>query len=145
MRLLIRLSVCLSAIGCANAIYAWNNLGHEVVAEIACRQLDPATRQQIADMLRRHPRFDTDFVAKMEDAAAQGDKATQDHWIFLHAATWPDQIRKNKQYDRPTWHYIDLPFFLDAGDRRALSRKLPVNISMAYPVGDDEVVERLFT
>jgi hypothetical protein len=37
--------------------------------------------------LRRHPRFDADFAAKMEDDALRGDKKTQDRWIFLHAAT----------------------------------------------------------
>src|SRR3954447_4680749 len=93
----------------ASPAFAWNSLGHKVVAEIAWRQLDAPARQTIVDTLRRHPRFDTDFVAKMEDSAAKGDKATQDHWIFQHAATWPDQIHKNKEYDRPLWHYIDIP------------------------------------
>src|SRR3954452_9058931 len=79
---------------------AWNSLGHKAVAEIAWRQLDPGQRQAIVDTLRRHPRFDVDFQAKMEDSAAKGDKATQDHWIFQHAATWPDENRKNKEYDR---------------------------------------------
>ncbi len=118
--------------------FAWNSLGHKVVAEIAWRQLDPATRQQIVDILRRHPRFDTDFQGKMEDAAAQGDKATQDHWIFQHAATWPDLIRKNKEYDRPPWHFIDLPLFLDPNDRTALRGKSPVNLSAEFPTSLDE-------
>jgi hypothetical protein len=112
--------------------FAWNSLGHEVVAELAWRQLDETTKQNIVDILRRHPRFDTDFMSKMEDDAAKGDKAVQDHWIWQHAATWPDQIRKNKEYDRPTWHYIDLPQFLDESDRKAIARRLPVNISPVY-------------
>src|SRR3954453_12656003 len=91
---------------CSTPADAWNSHGHKVVAEIAWRQLDPATRQSIVDTLRRHPRFDTDFAAKMDDDAVKGDKEIQDHWIFQHAATWPDLIRKNKQYDRPEWHYI---------------------------------------
>src|SRR5262245_17526174 len=84
--------------------YAWNSLGHKAVAEIAWRQLDAPTRQNIVDTLRRHPRFDSDFVARMDDDAIKSDKATQDHWIFQQAATWPDIIRKNKTYDRPEWH-----------------------------------------
>jgi hypothetical protein len=118
--------------------HGWNSLGHKVVAEIAWQQLDPSQRQSIVDTLRRHPRFDVDFQAKMEDSAAKGDKATQDHWIFQHAATWPDEIRKNKEYDRPLWHYIDLPLFLDPSDRIALRGKSPVNLSAEFPTSLDE-------
>src|SRR3954469_16280719 len=112
---------------------AWNSLGHKAVAEIAWQQLDSPTRQQIVDTLRRHPRFDVDFQAKMEDSAAKGDKSTQDHWIFQHAATWPDEIRKNKEYARPSWHYINLPLVLDPSDRTAMRGKSPVNLSAEYP------------
>jgi hypothetical protein len=108
---------------------AWNALGHKTVAEIAWRQLSPEQRQQIVDILRRHPRFDKDFAAKMEDAA-QGDKAMQDHWIFQNAATWPDEIRKDKEYDRPSWHYINLPVYLNPSDR---GMRLPGNTSADYP------------
>lgn len=117
----------------ASHAQAWNSLGHKVVAEIAWRQLDPPTRQNIVDILRRHPRFDTDFAAKMDDNALTGDKAIEDHWIFQHAATWPDVIRKKKEFDRPEWHYIDLPIFLDPSDERAFAGQLPVNISTDYP------------
>jgi hypothetical protein len=113
--------------------FAWNSLGHKVVAEIAWQQLDPATRQTIVDVLRRHPTFAKDFQAKMDADAVAGDKATQGHWIFLQAATWPDIIRKQKEYDQPNWHYIDLPQYLDLADKEALGRRLPVNISTDYP------------
>ena len=108
-------------------------LGHKTVAEIAWRQLDPATRQTIVDTIRRHPRFDKDFAGKMDDKALTGDKAVEDHWIFQQAATWPDMIRKQKEFDRPNWHYIDLPFFLDPSDRQAFARRLPVNIATDFP------------
>ena len=69
----------------------------------------------------------------MDDNALTGDKSIEDHWIFLQAATWPDIIRKDKEYDRPEWHYIDFPQFLDDSDRAAFAGKLPVNISTDYP------------
>src|SRR6478736_3125860 len=78
-------------------LFAWSALGHKTVAEIAWRQLDPATRQTIVDTIRRNPRFDKDFVGKMDDKALTGDKAIEDHWIFQFAATWPDVIRKQKE------------------------------------------------
>ena len=56
----------------------------------------------------------------MEDDALKGDKAKQDHWIFQQAATWPDIIRKNKTYDRPEWHYIDIPQYLDPSDQHGI-------------------------
>jgi len=112
---------------------AWNNLGHKVVAEIAWQQLEPEQRKSIVETLRRHPKFDRDFVSKMDDNSLTGDKAIEDHWIFLHAATWPDIIRDDKEYDRPDWHYIDLPTFLDLSDKSAFAGKLPVNISTEFP------------
>src|SRR3954471_13871293 len=113
--------------------FAWNSLGHKTVAEIAWRQLDPATRQSIVDTLRRHPRFDKDFSGRMDDKALAGDKAIEDHWIFQQAATWPDIIRKQKELDRPNWHYIDIPFFLNPSDRQAFAGRLPVNIATEFP------------
>ena len=95
---------------------AWNGLGHKVIAEIAWRQLDEATRQQIVDTLRRHPRFAEDFEKKMPADVATADKAVQDHWVFQQAATWPDIARKT-EYDRPSWHYIDVPLFLEGSGR----------------------------
>lgn len=128
----ISLSILLLISSGPSTALAWNNLGHKVVAEIAWQQLDPTTRQQIVDVLRRHPRFDADFAAKMEDAALNGDKETQDHWIFQHAATWPDEIRKNRAYDHPTWHYINEPIYLHAVDKAILFTKLRVNLSDKY-------------
>ena len=128
----ISLSLLLLVFGGPSAAQAWNNLGHKVVAEIAWRQLDPPTRQQIVDVLRRHPRFDTDFAAKMEDPAQSGDKETQDHWIFQQAATWPDEIRKNREYDHPSWHYINEPVYLHAVDKAILFTKLRINLSDKY-------------
>lgn len=117
----------------ATDVRAWNALGHKTIAEIAWRQLTPAERQPIVDALRRHPRFDSDFIPKMEDDAARGNKDVQDHWIFLHAATWPDLIRDNKELDRPAWHYINLPVFVSPSDRQALRGKIKANASFEFP------------
>lgn len=116
----------------ASPAFPWNNLGHKTVAEIAWQQLEPAQRKSIVDTLRRHPAFDTDFAKKMEDNALTGDKSIEDHWIFQHAATWPDIVRKTKN-DRPEWHYIDLPQYLDPSDQAAFANRLPVNVSTEYP------------
>ncbi len=110
----------------ATPAFAWNALGHKVVAEIAWQQITPDRRQQIVETFRHHPRFAEDFVAKMPRDVAAGDKATQDHWVFQQAATWPDLIRGNKEYDQPVWHYVDFPYFIG-------KRPVPFNLSMEYP------------
>lgn len=113
--------------------WAWNALGHKVIAEIAWRQLKPEQRKAIVEVLRHHPRFDKDFVAKMDDKALTGDKAVEDEWIFQQAATWPDIIRKNPEFDHPTWHYVDFPIYLNPSDEQAMAGKLPVNLAADYP------------
>lgn len=91
---------------------AWNALGHRVVAEIAWQQLTPERRQEIVDTLKHHPRFAEDFLAKMPRDVASGDQEAQDRWIFWQAAVWPD-VARGGPFDRPTWHYINRPTFLD--------------------------------
>lgn len=116
-------------LGSAPAL-AWNSLGHKVVAEIAWQQLTPEQRQPIVDAIRHNPRFVENFANEMPPDVANGDKATQDHWIFQQAATWPDIIRKS-DFDRPNWHYVDFPFFI-SGERR-----IKANISSDFPTKSD--------
>jgi hypothetical protein len=118
--------------------FAWNALGHRVIAEIAWQQLDAPTRQNIVDTLKRHPRFGEDFILKMPRDVAAGDQATQDRWIFWQAAVWPDIARgipgdARKLFDRPTWHYVNGPIYVDRSDRRALAQTLSFNLSQEYP------------
>jgi hypothetical protein len=141
MRSLVAAVVSLVVLGASEA-RAWNALGHKVIAEIAWRELEPSKRQQIVNILRRHPRFDADFAGKMTDDVLRADQATQERWIFQHAAYWPDLARllpagERSKFDRPQWHYVDFPLFLDAADRRALAHKLTVNLASDYRVASD--------
>jgi hypothetical protein len=94
---------------------AWNALGHKVIAEIAWRQITPQQQQTVVDTLRRHPRFDADFVGRMPDDVLSADKATQDQWVFQAAAYWPD-VARGGPYDHPSWHFINRPVFVDQSD-----------------------------
>jgi S1/P1 Nuclease len=136
-RFMFRIALLLVALLSTPSL-AWNALGHKVVAEIAWRQLSPDQRQAIVDTLRRHPRFDADFAGKMTDDVLAADKATQDRWIFQHAAYWPDIARglpavEREKYNRPTWHYVTNPLFLDSSDRDVLASRLQINNSAKYP------------
>jgi len=89
--------------------YGWNALGHKVVAEICWQQLTDEQRREVVDVLRRHPRFDEDFVKRMDGQSEQE--------IFQQAGVWPDLARNfagedRRTYHQSTWHYINLPVFV---------------------------------
>lgn len=78
----------------ASAVFAWNNAGHRIIAQIAYDQLTPAAKEKV-DALTNIL-----FHSKYPDAR------------FLRAATWPDRIRsQTTAYN--AWHYIDLPYAQD--------------------------------
>jgi hypothetical protein len=59
---MIRIAVTVVLLLHSASVFAWNALGHKIVAEIAWRELDAVARQSIVDNLRRHPAindFDT--------------------------------------------------------------------------------------
>lgn len=119
----------------AGQALAWNALGHRVIAEIAWQQLTPERRQEIVNTLKHHPRFGEDFVKQMPRDVAEGDQELQDHWIFWQAAVWPDVARKGP-YDRPTWHYIDRPLFLDG-------KEVPVDAQLSTEYPSDTPVDKM--
>lgn len=109
--------------------HAYNGLAHKVIAAIAWQQLDKPTRVHIVAVLRRHPRFDDDFIKRQPDGVTD-----EGEWIFQHAATWPDLARSlpgegnRTKYHRATWHYVNFPLF-QGGERPLLG----VNLSTQYP------------
>jgi len=105
---------------------AWNAAGHRLSALIAWQQLSPASREQIGELLARHP----DYGHWQEKADSDAVRL-----LFAEAATWADTIRRDPRYydedrDAPTppipglsdqarhrhWHYVD---FANDGARRA--------------------------
>jgi hypothetical protein len=66
-------------------VLAWGPHGHEVVAEIAARELDPAARAEVERLL--------------------GDRASN---AMREAATWADEIRSEPQWRHTgSWHYLN--------------------------------------
>jgi hypothetical protein len=104
--------------------HAWNALGHRLVADIAWEQLTPERRKEIVDILRRHPRFDEDFVRQMPR------DVDEERWIFQQAAVWPDIARgfkgeDLKTYNHPTWHYVNIPVFVGPERPISANRSIP--------------------
>lgn len=113
---------------------AWNPIGHMAVAYAAWQQLTPATRQRALALLKKNPYYKTKWKSFIPAGTSPDD---QDLYIFMMAATWPDEIKANNsgykkddnippQTDEATkntgyrdkymhryWHFIDVPFSTD--------------------------------
>jgi hypothetical protein len=113
---------------------AWSAAGHKFVASIAFSRLTPAEREKVIQILREHPRFQQDFLDKLP---ADADESDKNEWHFQEASIWPDLARgfrgDDAKYNHGTWHYINLPTFLDDTGRQALAGKLTVNVSLEPP------------
>lgn len=114
---------------------AWNDAGHMQAALMVYERLDGVAREHLTGVLRAHPRFDEDLMVNIPRGA---DRAA---WSFAAAAVWPDRVRRFEhvrgaaarerlvdRYHQPRWHYINLPTFLTAADRSALT---PVAVNTA--------------
>lgn len=80
---------------------AWSEGGHNLIAIMAFRLLDPQDQQTLISILKEHPQFDTEF--KLPEGLT--DRAQVDEYIIGRSGYWPDVARKYKEFDRPTWHY----------------------------------------
>jgi hypothetical protein len=120
---------------------AWNATGHQVVAEVAWRNMTPAVRAKVLELLKQHPHFER-RLAPTEPDTEPVDYALR---VFQHAATWPDMMRSarpdEKTFHHPLWHYIDYPIIAEGTDKSTLTLppvgetleedKLPENVLQA--------------
>lgn len=115
---------------------AWNACGHRVVALIAWRQLSPEQRQAAIELLKQHPRYEKDFGERMPDVFRNGSEEDQNAWLFSQAATWPDIARgfkgEDEKYHHSTWHYINLPVWLNGEAKGELQNNLSANVSREW-------------
>ncbi len=132
---------------------AWWDAGHTITGVIAHAQMTPNTRAKTLELLRRHPRFAQDFLSAMPPSVRESDPTIREQWLFSIAALWPDLAREfqgndRDLYHRSTWHYINLPVWLDDASRAALEADLPINQStaapreVAYPITENETIRR---
>jgi hypothetical protein len=109
--------IFLALLSVAQPTQAWRCAGHPVIAAEAYRQLSPALKTKVTEILKSHPDYE-----KWKESFT-GDSANMDlgMFIFLRAITWPDDIRRRKsEYNHPKWHYVDYPlkppqFSVEAG------------------------------
>src|SRR2546423_2948252 len=104
----------------ASRAHAWNSTGHQVIAQIAWKDLKPAVREKVAALLKQHPHYSN--YLQLRDVSP--DEPDYDMRVFMRAATWPDLVRngmgKEREYNHPDWHFINLPIIAEGTDRTTL-------------------------
>jgi hypothetical protein len=90
----------------ATPAYAWDELGHRVVARIAWDNLTPQARAAAVRLLMAAP-ANSGIPALAFDARPE-DRARE---LFVLAAVWPDIIRSpsyvGSRYAHSNWHYVN--------------------------------------
>jgi len=111
---------------------AWNSVGHMTVAYAAYQQLTPAEKARVGVLLKLNPYY-AEWLTYIPAGATDADR---DMYVFMMAATWPDEIKAmGSGYtgnDNPPrgeaaglnggygdkqahkyWHFVDTPFSTD--------------------------------
>jgi hypothetical protein len=105
---------------------AWNAHGHMLVALLAYDSLSEGKRATLARLLQAHPRYHQDLLPALP--ATLGTDAERSRWLFAIASTWPDIVSRQPEYAHGTWHYVNLPLWLQDGTLttcREARRRLP--------------------
>jgi hypothetical protein len=130
MRKLIPLTL-LAALIFPTPALAWNKAGHMVSGAIAYTELQktaPASVPRVIALLKKHP----DYISKWQTQISNVPAGDRDLYLFMLAARWADDARKTAE-DRPTWHYVNLPFKLGS-----TAATIP-----ASPTGEENILTAL--
>ena len=130
----------------APAALAWNDAGHMTAALIAYDRLPEQHQTAVSRLVRQHPRFREDIEPQLPPGRGGASARERDRWYFAYASTWPDLVRHFDtapaaqrqaliaRFNHRTWHYINLPTYLQPSDRRRIPQQSP---SMVWTSGAD--------
>jgi S1/P1 nuclease len=133
--------VCLCAIAALGTLAApapaaaWNPSGHVAIALLAYDALAPGQREALVQLSKAHPRREQDLTPLLPSALSG---AARDRWLFALAATWPDLARGQPGYEHGSWHYVNLPLALHAGQLASCQqarRAFPDSLRRAAELG----------
>jgi hypothetical protein len=93
------------------------------------KQHDPQTLAPVITILQKNPEFEKLWQPRL----VQYNRTQQEQFLFMLAARWSDDIRRNKRYNRSQWHYINLGYKPDDEiDTIALKKTDSENILVAF-------------
>lgn len=94
---------------CLTLIYspkslALSKLGHQLVCQLSYENLSANTKEKVDTLVNSLPKQQQNIIKKYNHLSK---KTTV---TFAHACTWPDAIKKQKQYRKfSSWHYVNVP------------------------------------
>ncbi len=109
--------------------FGWNRTGHRAIALIAYRELDPATRHKVAELLRKNPAAHDLWTDRRINSENDPDVDA-----FFHAATFPDDVRPpstfSREFHHGTHHYVNIRY----------APGTPSPSSVALPPGEENIL-----
>jgi hypothetical protein len=119
---------------------AWNILGHMlsgIIAYQVLQQENPPTIEKVKAVLEKHPWYANQWQARFQDVP----NAERDLMLFMQAARSPDDVHtQDKAQNKPSWHYINLPFKPEGQPASVQIRDPePVNILTALAENESKV------
>lgn len=134
-RAIIALATLLGIVAPCLPGFAWNDEGHMAVAYLAYVRLEPATKNRVNSLLKLNPYY-SKWLKTIPAGTSEEDTRMM---VFMLAATWADQIKRDPNYrddglnggntpSGPTssqnlgyrdhlrhryWHFIDTPYSQD--------------------------------
>ncbi len=120
---MIRIALCL-LIWSLPAL-AWRCDGHQILALIAERHLNPWALAAVTDLLKNQP---FDRSNRKYCLEGPGD-------LMADASTWADDVKAEEK--NGSWHYIDIPRGIEHGDLEAYCEPVapPVSSDVKYRAG----------
>jgi S1/P1 Nuclease len=112
-------------------VLAWNKAGHMVSGAIAYTELQqnaPESLPRVIALLKKHPYY----LSKWKTEIATVPDSDRNLYLFMLAGRWADDARTTPD-DRPTWHYVNLPFKLGS-----TTATIP-----ASPTGEENILTAL--
>ena len=86
--LVVAFAALLLTLACRTAT-AWNSIGHMSVAWVAYQKLTPAEKTRVTALLKLNPYYPK-WIAMIPAGTSDADR---DMYVFMMAATWPDEIK----------------------------------------------------
>ncbi len=125
-RVVLTLALSVIALLVSSGAFAWNGIGHEVVARIAWEDLAPEVQAEAVRLLAA-TRPEVELRSMRPSFGGRRDQI-----LFERAATWPDYVRSAvPSENRSRWHYTNYFWKQEEGRAVDLPEMKPADENVA--------------